>query len=331
VEVVGVERITNVRRLTEQERDRALLAVFVNPFDPIARLRLGQMMLELGQPGPAHAQLSAALAFRRDLDEARYLRARAAFLLRRWADAATDATRYLDRHPDTSPGRDRMLRLYNRARFLEGHPDSEDARRLRARAWMLARRFEEAVRDYTALIERHPRDPRLYTWRAACYEALGQADRAKADWKQARAVTPPDAGNLSGIAWELATGPEEERDPPQALSYIQAAVRQNANNANLLYTLGVVQYRNGQYGQALAAMEKSLALSKGEGDANAFDLFFLAMCHGRLGDAARARDCFGRAVRSMARQTKLSPQGREQLSAFRAEAEAELRKMQAKP
>ena len=51
----------------------------------------------------------------------------------------------------------------------------------------------------------------------------------------------------------------------------------------------------------------------------AYDLYVLAMCHYRMGDAARAKDCFDRAVRWQ-QQATLRPAQVEELNAFQAEA-----------
>jgi serine/threonine protein kinase/WD40 repeat protein len=128
-----------------------------------------------------------------------------------------------------------------------------------------------------------------------------------------------EAHRLNGRAWRLVAGPEKERDPVQALGLIQRAVALSPDDATLLNTLGVVLYRNGRLEKARATLERSLAAGRGEADA--FDLFFLAICHARLGEPARARDCFDRAVQWLEGQKNLPAQQVEELATFRAEAE----------
>jgi uncharacterized protein HemY len=134
---------------------------------------------------------------------------------------------------------------------------------------------------------------------------------------------------LNHDAWKLVTGPVAQRDPAKALKLIQEAVKLQPNEPTFLNTLGVVQYRNGLFKEAAATLEKSLAAGKGESDA--FDLFFLAMCHAELGNPAKAKDCFERAVKWVEAQKTLKPQYAEELKAFRAEAEAVLNGPQAAP
>jgi uncharacterized protein HemY len=91
------------------------------------------------------------------------------------------------------------------------------------------------------------------------------------------------------------------------------------NEAAYLNTLGVAQYRNNLFNEAVATLEKSLVLCNGKSDG--YDLFFLAMCHQKLGDRDKARDYFGRAVRWWREQKDLPARDIQELHAFQAEAE----------
>jgi hypothetical protein len=136
-----------------------------------------------------------------------------------------------------------------------------------------------------------------------------------------RALTLPM--QLNNRAWTLATGPADQRDLTQALKLIQVALKLQPDEGTFLNTLGVVQYRNGQYAAAVVSLEKSLWITKGE--FAALDLFFLAMCHAKLGDPAKAKDRFDRAVKWTESKKGLPAPLVEELKAFRAEAEAALR------
>jgi hypothetical protein len=87
-----------------------------------------------------------------------------------------------------------------------------------------------------------------------------------------------------------------------------------------LNTRGVVLYRAGRYFEAVTTLEQTLAAGKGQFDA--FDLFFLAMAHHRLGHREEARACLERANNWMSNPA--GPVRLEQvneLNSFRAEAE----------
>ena len=79
----------------------------------------------------------------------------------------------------------------------------------------------------------------------------------------------------------------------------------------------------GQFAEAVATLEKSLAAGKGQSDA--FDLFFLAMARHQLGQVAQARPDFDRALK-WRRDHPAEPQPgwNEELDAFQAEAESVL-------
>jgi tetratricopeptide (TPR) repeat protein len=135
----------------------------------------------------------------------------------------------------------------------------------------------------------------------------------------------PTALPLNNEAWKLLIGPENQRNPARALELARVSVELEPDNAIYLNTLGAAQYRNGLLKEAVATLEKSLAVGNGETDA--FDLFFLAMCHAKLGDKVKAHDYFDRAVTWIRAQQKLPSDWAAELKEIRAEAEAELAKL----
>src|SRR5262249_46511545 len=81
-------------------------------------------------------------------------------------------------------------------------------------------------------------------------------------------------------------------------------------------TLGVAQYRAGNFKDALVALEKSMVRSTGK-IGNSFDWFFVAMAHWQLGNEDKARTGNEKAATWM---DKNNPRD-EELRCFRAEAE----------
>jgi serine/threonine protein kinase/WD40 repeat protein len=147
-----------------------------------------------------------------------------------------------------------------------------------------------------------------------------QRQQAQDALKRAGESPQADARQLNNLAWELATGPTGMRDPERALELARRAVAQAPAAAVYLNTLGVAQYRAGQYVESVATLEKSLAAGRGASDA--FDLFFLAMARHRLGEAARARAEFDRAVQWRRDHPEQPDHHRTELDAFQAEARA---------
>ena len=87
-----------------------------------------------------------------------------------------------------------------------------------------------------------------------------------------------------------------------------------------LNTLGTAHYRLNHFAAAIPLLELSLA--KGEGESDAFDLFFLAMCHKKLGHQDKAMKCYLQAVKwQRGHESALSKTWNHELEEFRAEAD----------
>jgi WD40 repeat protein/Tfp pilus assembly protein PilF len=179
-------------------------------------------------------------------------------------------------------------------------------------------------------------DLRQWSEADALVRQAGQQVRGKEHAKaleslrRAVKIAPSYAVAHNNLAWLLLTGPRELRDPAQALPEARKAVELAPEQFIYHNTLGVALYRNARYAEAVPILEKSLQAARGETDA--FDLFFLAMCHHRLGDVAKAKDCL-EAGRRWFREhkDKMPADWLQELSAFQAEAEAVLARRKESP
>ncbi len=292
--------VTNPERWRQYQHARTALTLALNPFDAEAHFLLGRELLEAGRAAAAYAHFTVALTFRPGFGAASAERAQAAFRMGRWADAAADASV-----------------------VLRDQPYDATVLAHRGQSYQQLGRHAEALADFTAALARYPRDAQLYQLRAASYAALGKTAAAVADREQAGRLASGRALALNDQAWRLVTG-SGQRDPTKALALITQAMRLAPNQTFCLNTLGVAQYRLGRYAEAAATLEKSLAASQGQSDA--FDLFFLAMCYHHLGDVTRARACYDRAVQWWRAQKDLRAEWDAELRTFQAEVESLLGK-----
>ena len=76
------------------------------------------------------------------------------------------------------------------------------------------------------------------------------------------------AANLNESSWNIVRSPKAPSERyQQALSWAQRACELNRSNANLLNTLGVAQYRTGDYQAAQKTLQQAVAL-RPESDSN---------------------------------------------------------------
>ncbi|TMQ34538.1 MAG: tetratricopeptide repeat protein [Planctomycetota bacterium] len=187
--------------------------------------------------------------------------------------------------------------------------------------------FPRAIADYTMALSLMPEGDRqraeTLLRRALAYRQLQEYDKELADRQALLELEPVEASVCNNLAWLYVTGPAKLRDPSKALPLASNAVERSPDQWMYWNTLGVVHYRLQEYPQAVEALERSLR--EGNGEAAGFDLFFLAMCHARRGDASKAKDYYNRAVKWLQEQQgKLSAEWRKELTEFHAEADAVL-------
>jgi serine/threonine protein kinase/WD40 repeat protein len=188
-------------------------------------------------------------------------------------------------------------------------------------------KLRQEVEKHSQAIGTNPNDAKAHYLRGRNYLRLKEYAKAVEDLNRALELKlgskQEEANASNSLAWIRVAGPVEFRDPDKALPLAQKAVELAPNSRAYCHTLGVVNYRLGQYKEAVEALERGVKNNKDQ--ATAFDLYFLAMCHHGLGDAAKAKDCYDQAV-AWQKQAKLTPQQVEELSVFRADAEALLQK-----
>ncbi len=213
--------------------------------------------------------------------------------------------------------------------LLALNPFNYQAYMQRGSAYTKLGEWPKAIDDLSLALALMPSDakPKVRTLvcRAYNYGQIKDFTRSLAALQSALKLDPNDLQACNNLAWFYATGPEDLRNPQEALPLAQRAVDKATNKWEFLNTLGVVFYRLGEFDKAISTLERSLR--EGNDQAAAFDLFFLAMCHARLGDSAKAKDCYDRAVKWIQEhQEQVTPEWAEELKNFRAEADAVLAK-----
>src|SRR5262249_19322001 len=127
--------------------------------------------------------------------------------------------------------------------------------------------------------------------------ASGRGPQAARAWGKAVELGAGHPGVFNELAWLLATSPvAAERDPSRAVALARMAVGRSPQAGVYWNTLGAAHYRAGDCQAAVGALNKSVQLRSG-GDA--FDWFFLAMAHWKLGNKDEARKWYDRAAEWM--------------------------------
>ncbi|HXG09325.1 MAG TPA: tetratricopeptide repeat protein, partial [Gemmataceae bacterium] len=223
--------------------------------------------------------------------------------------------------PSPRPSAKQLVEKYTAA--LQTNPDDVEAYHQRAHAYEKLAEYEKAVADFTAALQRKPDNAHFYEARGKNYLRLKDPAKAAADFQKSLDLKPEQAEVCNDLAWILVTGPAELRDAKRAVSLAERAIKLEPQRWTYHNTLGVAYYRADRYKDAIVALETSLRMSGGQSDG--FDLYFLAMCHHRLGDAAKAKECFDRAAQwGEQHWARLSPEHQQELKAFEAEAKAVL-------
>jgi tetratricopeptide (TPR) repeat protein len=170
-----------------------------------------------------------------------------------------------------------------------------------------------------------------YAARGALYAVLKMNDRARADFE--KAVSSDNASNYSHYihalaclkmgnpaefrnaclillekfaatenptdayfsAWTCALAPKAVDDYSLAIELAERALKADPKPHQHQQCLGAVLYRDGKFDDAIEHLNKAVESDKNERSSAAYGLYFLAMTHHRLGNAAKAREFLDRA------------------------------------
>jgi serine/threonine protein kinase len=173
---------------------------------------------------------------------------------------------------------------------------------------------QEGIGYLRAAVAVRPQEAEAMMNMSLGYEFLGEYDQALACYRKALESAPQDASLHNSLAWLFATSENAQlRDPGRAVHLAKRAVDLESHDGNSWNTLGVAQYRAGEWQAAIDALGKSMEL-RGGGDA--WDWLFLAMAHWQLGNKDEARKWYDQGVQWM---QKNKPKD-EELRRFREEA-----------
>src|SRR5262249_37760478 len=101
---------------------------------------------------------------------------------------------------------------------------------------------------------------------------------------------------LNNLAWMLATCEDPSlRQPTEALAYAKRAVKLIEREGTYWNTLGAAYFRVQNWSEASKALRRSMEL-RGGGSGDAYDWFFLAMIHAKLGESQQGLQWYDRAV-----------------------------------
>lgn len=150
---------------------------------------------------------------------------------------------------------------------------------------------------------------------------------ARAAISRALELEPRQSLDCNNLSWLLATGPMSLRDSANALLLAQRAMKDTSlttlETSLFLNTLGIAQFRAGLIDDAVRTLNRSVVAQQPA--TQPYDLYFLAMCHSRLGDKVAARAYFDQAEMLVEKYRDQLPQSSQnELDQFSAESEAML-------
>src|SRR5262249_18764302 len=161
---------------------------------------------------------------------------------------------------------------FSRAIFLE--PKNALVWSNRGATYRELHQDEKALADLDRATELRPRDAVPWIIRGQIYTARKQWDKVIAHFSKLVELDANNPAVRNHLAWLLDTCPDEKfQDPGKAVELAKKAVEMAPKEGTFCNTLGVAQYRAGDWKAAVEALKKSEDLLKD--NELSFNAFFL--------------------------------------------------------
>lgn len=235
VEALQTGDLRQIEKLEAAALEDFQKAVQKNPKHWQAIHNRGLSYALLGETQKALADFELALQLNPKFETARYNKAEMLYELGQFAQA---------------------LKQYQQV--LQLTPDDVGATTGQAHCLYYLEKYEEALVAYTAAVELAPEDPLVHANRADAYSDLGYWRQAIVDYQKALTLDRNLARAQQGLAWILATCPDNQlRKPELALRFATAAASQAAE-PDFRYedTLAAAQAAMGQFDAARQRLSK---------------------------------------------------------------------------
>jgi tetratricopeptide (TPR) repeat protein len=152
-------------------------------------------------------------------------------------------------------------------------------------------RYQAAAADYEALLKVTPEDPQTMLKLGLVYESLQRYADAERMYLAALKANPNFSLAYNNLAYRAA---EQKKNLDQALTWAKRAVELSPDVPHFQDTLGWVYHARGQNKEALATLEKAIAMPPPQAGA----YYHLGVVYQDGGNITGARDAFAKALRT---------------------------------
>jgi tetratricopeptide (TPR) repeat protein len=198
-------------------------------------------------------------ARRRLTDSERLLLGQTYFTLRQYERAADPLAQVQGATSENAEASYWLARTYQAlgadayARLQESFPGSWRAYQLRAEGHALRGDFDNALKEFQAVLQLHSNEPELHEALGELYLDHHAVDAAQSELERALALDPSRARAL----YLLGRLYVQNRENEKALPYLQRALRLQPDLAEASSLLGTAYLRLGQFAKAIPTLEKA--------------------------------------------------------------------------